>query len=352
MVVRNYYNHTAPTYRGLMGQYCSMFPTYGGTGGWDSENISKLPPMDKLCANHVFEQNGYRSVFFDAHRKDNAFVDEMMKSIGIGKVWTAEEISQSYLNSAEPKRNDALTDHQFLQGFIGWLKTQETSLTNETVPFMVGLYNLETHAWQNTGDDGYPYGDGTNNSLNTIHNFDHSFGLFWDYFKKSELAQNTIVILTSDHSHYSEESYVAAMRGDADYQPLFVDKIPLIIYDPTRDLPSSFDANYSTSIDFAPSLIHLMGFPNTKNPFLGTSLFMENRKVYEGLGLVSIGEESFLVDEDMIHSPKESEKRTVALKLADKVMRFSKKCELENRLWNTKWNHGVLSDSETLEIRR
>jgi arylsulfatase A-like enzyme len=40
----------------------------------------------------------------------------------------------------------------------------------------------------------------------------------------------------------------------------------MIIYDPTTALPDTFNANYASSIDLAPSLLHLLGIPNEKMP--------------------------------------------------------------------------------------
>jgi phosphoglycerol transferase MdoB-like AlkP superfamily enzyme len=171
-----------------------------------------------------------------------------------------------------------------------------------------------------------------------IHNYDHAFGEFWTYFKNSPYYKNTILILTADHSHYSAKPYVEAVNRDPEYQGIFVDRIPLIIHDPTHNLPSSYDANYATSIDFAPSLIHLLELPNSKNAFFGTSIFSSDRKTYDGLGLVSISDDNYIVDNEKIHWGDNSTSRREALRLADRLMRFFKKTEMDNKLWNAEWD--------------
>mgnify|MGYP005671996979 CR=1 FL=1 len=123
--------------------------------------------------------------------------------------------------------------------------------------------------------DGIKYGDGKNKSLNTIHNADKAFGEFWDYYRNSEYTKNTILIVTSDHCSYHEKSHVKAFGGK-DYQRIFVDKIPLMIFDPEKNLPSHFDASSASSLDLAPSLVHYMGLENAPNSFLGTSIFERN----------------------------------------------------------------------------
>lgn len=346
MLVKNYYSHTAATYRGLLGQYCSMFPTRGGSDAWLYEENSSHSRLNHYCLNKILNKNGYRTLFFDSHIKKFAYIDEMMSSIGIDTVWTAEELSNSFLDDAKPLRPDSLSDHQFVDGFVAWLKRNE-NFAESSKPFMAGLYNLETHAFQSLGEDGHPYNDGRNSSLDTIHNWDHAFGKFWSYFKSSPYYKNTVVILTSDHSHYTEKPFVEAVERDPDYQGLFVDKIPLIIYDPSHSLPPVYDANYATSIDFAPSLIHLLELPNSKNAFLGSSIFSSDRKVYDGIGLVSIGDDNYIVDDQRIHYAKNTNTRDQTLDLADRLMRFIKKTELDNRLWNPDWDEKGESERES-----
>jgi len=327
MVVDNYYNHTAATYRGLHGQLCSLYPFYGGNGGWKT-NYKDMPERSYLCLNHIFENNNYETFFFDSHRKDNAFVDELARDLGFQYVLTAEELSPEYLNGVEPGRGFALTDPQFYESFVNFLKSRETS----NKPFFASLYNLETHAFVDIASQDNAYGDGKNNALNTIHNFDYAFGQFWQYFKNSPYSENTIVIFTSDHAHYTEKSFTQAFAAE-DYQRLFIDKIPMLIYDPSRRLPARYNARNSTSIDFAPSLIHYLGFENIKNPFLGTSIFTKDRKAYDGYGIASFGNDFYFID-DKIYSITIPSVNTERLELISKFIKVSQQKETHNELWN------------------
>src|SRR3546814_12301123 len=82
------------------------------------------------------------------------------------------------------------------------------------------------------GEHGEKYGDGSNHSLNTIHNLDAQFGRFYRWFARSRYADNTLLISTSDHAHYPEPSYVQVARdertGDDGYDPYFVDRTPML----------------------------------------------------------------------------------------------------------------------------
>ncbi len=150
----------------------------------------------------------------------------------------------------------------------------------------MGLYNFGTHAFLDIMPNGVKYGDGSNPVLNRLHNFDYEVGKFLDYFLASDYAKNTLLILTADHADYPDKSYREI--SEKNDQPLFVDRIPLIIYDPSHDLPPVYDAHGRTSIDFAPTLLQLLGVKNADNSFLGTSLFERNPG---SIGFAAIGDE-------------------------------------------------------------
>ena len=76
---------------------------------------------------------------------------------------------------------------------VEFLKNHQEDPSGEN-PFFIGLYNLGTHAWQKLSKDGKQYNDERNNSLNTVHTLDYAFGKFWQYYKKSQYSQNTIII--------------------------------------------------------------------------------------------------------------------------------------------------------------
>ncbi|MBV1879905.1 MAG: LTA synthase family protein [Pseudomonadales bacterium] len=330
MVVDNYFNHTAATYRGLHGQLCSLYPWYGGVAGWQTDH-NKLPAINYYCLSHIFNAQEYQTIFFDSHRQHSAYVDEMMHTLKFSAVWTAENLTEAYMDGVEPARSDAFSDNQFYQAFIGFLRAREAE-QGKNQPFFAALYSLGTHAFIDISVDGKKYGDGKNNALNTIHNLDHAFGEFWAYFKNSPYAQNTVVIFTSDHAHYPEKSFVKAFEGE-DYQRLFVDRVPLIIYDPGRQLPDRYDAKVATSIDFAPSLVHYLGIANQRNAFIGRSFFETKRQQYGHLAIAAFGRETYLVSDKKIFFEAAPGPYAEQLKSVSKFMNVLYEVELTNKLW-------------------
>ncbi len=328
MRVDNYYNHTFATYRGLHGQLCSLFPLRGGMGGWHT-HYADVKSTSYLCLNHLFSRAGYGTYFLDTHRRDEGYIDEMMYQLGFDEVINAEDISGTYI-SGEPLRPDALSDNQLFTGLSRMLEAG--AIGKDGRPFFLALYNLETHAWQKIAEDGKKYGNGRDNILNAIHNYDHAFGRFWSWFQASEHYSNTMVILTADHAHYNDRGFVGLVSKHPDYRPFFVDRIPLLIYRPGGGLPDSYDAAGSTSIDFAPSMVHLLGLENGLNPFLGHSIFDPHRP-NRVAGLGAAGDSYYRVLDtgvEMFRNVDEVSEEAAALRC---VIDLTRDLEQHDRLW-------------------
>lgn len=331
MLVNNYYNHTAATYRGLHGQLCSIYPEFGGTA-W-MKYFDSLSERDYFCLNDVFEQEGYETVFLDSHHKAHmSRVDELISNLGFDKVLTGDVLSTQYLGGDKPLIKNAYSDKQFMNSLVAFLKEREAEASNK--PVMISLYNFGTHAMLPVTEDGEKYRDGANEPLNTIHSYDAAFGLFWEYFQSSPYAENTIVVLTADHSHYPEKPFVDAF-DEPGYQPYFVDRIPLVIYDPTRNLPQTYEADYSTSIDFSPSLIHYLGLENSRNSFLGSSIFEKGEDEYSGLGVAYFGSKQYyFIDNGSVHRLQFPEDHQEKLRSFRRFMSIVKRLELKNKIWD------------------
>lgn len=313
--VTHYYNHTAATNRGLRGQFCSIYPY--------SESLK----FTNLCLDTILKQGGYETYFATSENEATTNLDQMMRELGFDHVLTSEDFLH-YVNGKR-SRSDALSDTQFFNVLDQWIPTLEQN----DKPFFLGVYNLGTHAFIDVANDEQKYGDGSNHTLNTIHNFDRAFGQFWDSFRKSSLAQNTIVIVTADHAHYAETSYQEIIK-DPNYQKLFIDQVPFIIYDPLIKYPRTFDAHDATSINFAPTLLHYLGFKQQKNAFLGTSIFSAGRDVQKG-GIAGYESNYYLVRNNHIYSSHKSEGDDSELRLITKYLKAVYQAEIHEKIWNT-----------------
>lgn len=299
MRVTHYYNHTAATYRGLQGQLVSGYPAAGGDDDhelWESEQSrQRLSTIRYRSLPMMLRENGYHTYFMSPHH-DSVGLNTMLRALGFDKVYSFEDVSQR-IAPGNPfyAVEGALSDHDEFHALQ--LLLSKHMLGDQGHPFFLGLYNFGTHAFLDIMPIGVKYQDGSNASLNKLHNLDDALGRFLDYFFASPYASNTILILTADHATYPERSY-RDIAGEG-FQPLFVDTIPLLVYDPTHRLPNTYDAQGRTSLDLAPTLLHLLGIQRGNNSFMGTSLFEPDGKA---LSVAAIGNEFFGIDRDGVHT--------------------------------------------------
>lgn len=291
--VYNYYNHTAATYRGLFGQMCSTYPWLGGGKSWVKNNGLNLSENSYKCIPHILNNNGYDTVYLNMHYKDSSGNDEMARNFGFDKVLSGEVLSEKYLGGIDKIRKDYIDDQHAYKTLISYLKENE----NNSKPFFLATYTIETHAFVDITSDGVGYNDGKNNVLNTIHNMDNAFGKFWRYFKQSKFSKNTIVIFTSDHARYFCTEYRKTMQAykETNYHSIFIDRVPMLMYIPHTKIPSTFNAHQSTSVDLTPTILQLLGVKQESNAFLGHSIFQNDREL---IGVASFGSSFYLIKEN------------------------------------------------------
>ncbi len=262
LVVDNYFSHSYATYRGLSGQFCSIFA-----------NGRLLDETNYRCLPHVLNENGYETHFLFSQSKERTNLDEVGAIAGYTDVHGQEELLALF-PEAEDVGNGAkgiISDRSFIEAFNRWLESRKSS----DKPFFAALYNFETHTGVHL-KPGFNYTDPTGKAssyvLDTFHNFDAAFKSFMDYFEKSPYAENTIVVVTSDHGTYGSKDFFDLVRHNKDYAPVFVDRIPLIVKHPQGEY-ARFDANKATSLHFAPSLLNILNIEAEGVPFLGRSIF-------------------------------------------------------------------------------
>ncbi len=321
LVIHNYYNHVSPTVRGIIGQLCSTYPEYG-YHIWKSLKL-KTPPACSLP--QLLKAQGYTNTYFSASAPEVTYLEEQLKSIGYTKTFFSNKIGKEFLNGEKGLLpSDDYSDHQMIRSLIKFMK--KTKATDQ--PFFITVSNMETHVDMNITTDGKPYKDGTNPVLNTTYNFDHAFGKFWKYFKSSKFYKNTIVILTADHAHFPSVRFTETAGNN--YQKLYCDKIAFIIYNPFSNQKGTFDA-YTTSIDFAPTVVQVLNLQSKENSFLGHSIFKDRRKYKSGIGIFR--DKLFTIEKDKAEAHNLDNKAPATIKSLYKLIRYSQQIQNDKRLW-------------------
>lgn len=324
--VNNYFNHTYATYRGLGGQFCSILPVG-----------RLLQQVDYYCLGHALSETGYDTRFMVSQSLERTDLDRIGLKSGFQNVDGSAEIV-SLLGLPE-RTKDTIPDRLLIDGLIERLKEQEQNPSEQ--PFFISLYNLETHTGTKLDEDDTTYINQNGQEiefLNTFHNLDKVFGTFWDYFENSTLVNNTIVIVTSDHATFPSREYARLIEGKGGWgHPIFVDEIPLLIHYPGLNSKLEFDAQSATSLNLAPTILHLAGIGKIQAPFWGESLFSDKLHIYAQMG----GTETLMWFSDIYnawHPVKNSTKDQVRTKDQIRVAKYEmvqylQSLERSNHLW-------------------
>lgn len=302
MVVQNYFNHTAATFRGTQGQLISGYPRAGGWEemGWMGNGLKSGGLADKVYQSlpKILNRNGYYTSFISPHKEDDPYT-KLLENAGFKSVFTRDSV-ETILGRQPDILHDSVRDDEMYQSLQSLIK--QCSTLNQ--PFFIVMYTFETHTNIDTDEKEKQYADGSNMTLNTLHNLDYSFGKFWNWFINSEFAGNTIVILTADHTHYYDHSYLKLVSHEADYNKAFIDKIPLVIYDPVHDLPEKYDADGKTSLSITPTIMHLLDLNDFENSFMGKSIF-DKTEFTDNIHVAAIGMDFYGIYNNKVYREKD-----------------------------------------------
>ncbi|EOY7734670.1 sulfatase-like hydrolase/transferase [Escherichia coli] len=257
---KNYYNHTAATFRGLRGQLTSGYQfrdglTDAGTGIAQLSNveINNIYLHRQTSLPDILKEYGYKS-YFIASTEKNSPLNTMLKTLNFDKVLGMGDFI-GY-------QRDRMTDKQTFNALQYFLRSQE----NKNERFFIGVYPSGTHHGQDSPNE--KYFDGSNPLYNKFYNYDFQLGKFVDFFRRSSFYGNTLLIITSDHSTFPSTEYKKSFNSDSRY---FVDKIPFLIIG-KNITPEVLDAGGENSLSFAPTILHMLGIQYSMNYFLGGSL--------------------------------------------------------------------------------
>lgn len=246
----NYYNHTFPTLRGIIGQLYSGYQLNNN----DENNLVSLQS--------ILKEVGYETIFINTEPNNEAF-SEYLETLGFETVLTDLELvdkDTGYIQDAEA--------YKLLYNVV-------EAQSEKSKPFFTAIYTFGTHVSFDSKD--VKFGNGSNAVLNKFHNVDEQFSAFMEQFQNSELYDNTVLIFTSDHATYADEDF---NKTFPEYERLSqdADKIPLFIYH-KNILPEKIDVEGRNSLALAPTVLDYFDI-SAENYFLAKSLFAPKEDVF------------------------------------------------------------------------
>jgi membrane-anchored protein YejM (alkaline phosphatase superfamily) len=214
LVFKNYYNHTAATFRGLRGQ---LFSGYQYTGGYHNNGMGfgemkateliKQTTTKLISVGDILNNAGYATLFINTEPSNIQFTNYL-------KTFDFDEVLSGNITGRY------LTDREAFH-----LLANTVFKLNDNTPFFIAMYNIGTHHGFDSPD--LKYGSGNNALLNKFHNYDAEFGLFFTRLLEADIFDNTILIFTADPATFNSPEYKYTFKSRQEY---FINTIPLFIY--------------------------------------------------------------------------------------------------------------------------
>lgn len=280
----NFFNASTPTINGIIAQLCSFLPPTGYSEIEENKNLQRLR---LLCLPDILKQHGYATSYITAVKKEFENKNSIFKSMDTDYIYGQDELAS--VISGEPL-SWGYSDHQLFPAM--WKLVQQ----QKKEPFLMMLSTVDTHPPFDLARDMVKYGDGKNNVLNSYHTADDAFGIWWQQFTQSQYASNTIVIAVADHATFPGaeiKKLLPNRAGDLSFydRNLFLMYIPpafLSQIAPLQSMENRKIDTYASSIDVAPTVLHLLGV-NATTSFEGHSIFAQRKQFPNVLGMHEYG---------------------------------------------------------------
>ena len=274
-VFKKYFNASTPTITGTLAQLCSFLPP---TGHNEIQNERKLQHHFLLCLPEILKQRaGFQSAtYVTAVDKTYANKDGIFASMGVDEVLGTKELAKKI--SGEPL-SWGYSDHQLFPAMFNIMQTAKQ-------PFLMMLATVDTHPPYNLPKDAVNFKDGSQPVLNMVYTTDDAFGKFWNDFKQSPFAKNTMVVALADHAIFPT-ALTKDIFPDEAGKLTYYDENFLAMYIPDSVLPKIID-RYASGLDITPTILQLfdLNFPNS---FEGYSIFSDRERFPNLLGMHELG---------------------------------------------------------------
>lgn len=239
----NNYNHTAATYRGLIGQL------YSGHQ-YNNNDENTLISLQK-----IMHDNGYQTTLINTEPNNQDFTNYL-------KIFDFDRIVTSNNTNTWLRDDEA----------YALLANEVKECYENSKPDFIVIYTFGTHA---TFDESkVKYGDGKNGLLNRFANADYYFGEFMKNFENNDKYNDLVVVFTTDHCTYEDEDFIRTFEPSYTREDYFCDQIPLLIWY-NKIEAQEINAEGRNSLCFAPTLLDFLDIDGD-NYFLGDSLFSNN----------------------------------------------------------------------------
>ena len=243
---RNFYANTNFTVKAETAIWCGVM------------DHNAKPPLSKYsdqlslnCLPKLLSSKGYSTRFYHGYQSDFYNRDRFLPKVGFNYQYFHEDEVPN-----ETRR-------------IGWGiadKAMYSLMLNDlytvATPFFAHITTLSSHypfKWDWPAAAPVPVNSGQTlfeNYQRAVQYEDYAFGQFWDKFKRSPLAENTIVVVTADHGVWTFPDDMDMSNQVLLDEQFF--RMPLMIYHPAVSEPIEIE-QVSSQLDIAPTVAAMLG---------------------------------------------------------------------------------------------
>lgn len=206
---------------------------------------------------------GYESAFFHGAENGSMGFEAFAKATGYKKYIGRTEYKKDKRFNGDKDFDGmwAIWDEEFLQFYA-------LQMSEMKEPFITSVFTASSHHPYVVPERYRDIYNDEPGDKNTIHKciryVDNALRLFFETAQKQPWYNNTIFILTADHTNTSSR---------AEYQTdLGVFGVPIIIFDPSGDIQPDRRHCIAQQIDMMPTMLNYLGYPNPYVAF-GCDLF-------------------------------------------------------------------------------
>ncbi|MFW7379517.1 MAG: LTA synthase family protein [Oligoflexus sp.] len=216
------------------------------TSPYQTNRIEGLP--------NILAQHGYRSYFFHGGYSGTMFFDVMARLLGFDQYIDAS----SYPQTEHHDGTWGIFDEPFF-------KFAADRLSQSPQPFFSTIFTLSSHHPYRIPDEYHgQFPQGSLDIHESIGYADYALKQFFNYIQDAPWYENTIFVITADHTSKSNQTAYQTELGQF--------RVPLLIFHPGNPLTGLDSSAVSQHIDIKPTILDLLGLEDSPISLQGQSL--------------------------------------------------------------------------------
>jgi phosphoglycerol transferase MdoB-like AlkP superfamily enzyme len=244
--------------------------------------------LSKYCTNRIdgigsiLKKEGYKTSFFHGAPNGSMGFESMNKLLGIDNYYGMD----NYNNNSDFDGVWGIWDDKFLSYFAD-------ELNNMKEPFFSSIFSCSSHhPFKIPKKFKNKFSKGKHPMHECVQYTDYSLKLFFNKVKNEKWFNNTLFIITADHTNMSFEKKYQTSLG--------VFRVPIIFYDPSNKNLNKKSTKIIQQIDIMPSILSYL---NYNKPFisLGNNTFNDEKKfamIYNN-GFMLVSEERLIIYDEI-----------------------------------------------------